>query len=334
MNDKALAVLEKYDIEVLRSWKGRSAILCETKTGIKILKEYKGSEKRLLVQQKLLEKIEENGFIGKEKILCSKEGELIVKDEEMNSYYLKEYKDGKECNLKDSQEIGNAVSQMAKLHKSMVFCELSEEEGLPVFSLVEEFEKHTKELRKVKKYLKTKRQKDDFEYYLYQNFNLFLEKAEKVLEEVKQRSSLFSLDKERKKGMFCHGDMQHHNVLMNHGEVYFINFEKFIIDDSMRDLSLFLRKTMEKNNWSQELGSYILQTYQKENAITEEQKLQIYYRLFYPEKFWKITNFYFNSSKSWIPVKNKEKLEMLIKMEVEKNRFLESTFDRFRTIHC
>ena len=46
MNDKTLAVLEKYDIEVLRSWKGRSAILCETKTGIKILKEYKGSEKR------------------------------------------------------------------------------------------------------------------------------------------------------------------------------------------------------------------------------------------------------------------------------------------------
>ena len=35
VNDRVLAVLEKYDIEVLRSWKGRGAILCETKTGIK-----------------------------------------------------------------------------------------------------------------------------------------------------------------------------------------------------------------------------------------------------------------------------------------------------------
>ena len=60
MNDKTLAVLEKYDIEVLRSWKGRSAILCETKTGIKILKEYKGSEKRLSLQKRMLEQIEEN----------------------------------------------------------------------------------------------------------------------------------------------------------------------------------------------------------------------------------------------------------------------------------
>ena len=38
MNDRSVSVLEKYDIEVLRSWKGRGAILCETKTGIKILK--------------------------------------------------------------------------------------------------------------------------------------------------------------------------------------------------------------------------------------------------------------------------------------------------------
>ena len=46
MNDRAVSVLEKYDIEVLRSWKGRGAILCETKTGVKILKEYKGSSEK------------------------------------------------------------------------------------------------------------------------------------------------------------------------------------------------------------------------------------------------------------------------------------------------
>ena len=50
VNDRTLAVLEKYDLEVLRSWKGRGAILCETKTGIKILKEYKGSPERLVIQ--------------------------------------------------------------------------------------------------------------------------------------------------------------------------------------------------------------------------------------------------------------------------------------------
>ena len=326
VNDKALAVLEKYEIEVLRSWKGRSAILCETKTGIKILKEYKGSQTRLSMQQKILEEIEKNGFVNKEKILLSKEGEILVKDEEMNSYYLKEYREGKECNLKECQEISKALEKMALLHKAMELPDVAVEETMPVSSFLEEIEKHTKELRKVKKYLKTKRQKDKFEYYLYQNFNLFLETAEYVLEETKKYNEVFKLDKIKNSGSFCHGDLQHHNINMIQEDVYFINFEKFVLDNPMRDLGLFLRKTMEKNNWSKELGMYLLESYQKEKKINEEEKIQLYYRLRYPEKFWKIVNFYYNTSKAWIPVKNMDKMQTLILAEEEKNKFLESNF--------
>ena len=249
VNDKTLAVLEKYDIEVLRSWKGRSAILCETKTGIKILKEYKGSEKRLALQKEILEKMEENGFCSHEKILSTKEGELLVKDEEMNSYCLKEYRDGKECNLNDYKDSSRAAVFMARLHKSMVFPDLAAEEKMQSFSLIEEFEKHNRELRRVKKYLKTKKQKEDFEYYLYLNFDTFLEKAEKVVEEMKQIKTVFSSEKLQQEGTLCHGDLQHHNIMMLKEEVYFINFEKFVLDSPMRDLSLFLRKVMEKNLW-------------------------------------------------------------------------------------
>ena len=326
VNDKTLAVLEKYDIEVLRSWKGRSAILCETKTGIKILKEYNGSEKRLSLQKKILEKMEENGFGSHEKILLTKEGELIVKDEEMNSYCLKEYREGKECNLNDYKDSSRAAAYTARLHKSMVLPEVVEEETIQPFSLIDEFEKHNRELRRVKKYLKTKRQKEDFEYFLYLNFDAFLEKAECVVEEMKQIKNVFSSEKLLQEGTLCHGDLQHHNIMMLKEDVYFINFEKFVLDSHMRDLSLFLRKVMEKNLWSKELGQYVLQSYEKEKAITEEEKYQLYYRLKYPEKFWKIVNFYNNSPKAWIPEKNWEKLKNLIAAEEVKNTYLETNF--------
>lgn len=323
MNDRALAVLEQYDIEVLRSWKGRGAILCETKSGIKILKEYKGSPERLLVQQKLLNKIEENGFKSKEKIIPTKEGELTAKDEEMNLYHLKEYSGGKECNLREYQEISKVAENMALLHNAMELPELIKEENVQTFSLLEEFERHNRELRKVKKYLKVKKQKNEFEYYLYQNFNLFLEKAEKILEEIKQYPDVFSVQRLQIKGNVCHGDFQHHNALLLDGQVYIINFDKFIADNPMRDLCLFFRKMMEKNNWSKELGLYVLQNYQKHRVISEEDRYQLYYRLSYPEKFWKLVNFYYNSSKVWIPVKNMEKLDKMIKLEELKNAFLE-----------
>lgn len=326
MNDRALAVLEKYDIEVLRSWKGRGAILCETKTGIKILKEYKGSEERLRIQQQMLETIKENGYPGVEQILASKEGALVVKDDDLNSYYLKEYREGKECNIREYQDSSRVVEEMAKLHGAMELPEFVQEKNIRPYSLPEEFEKHNRELRRVKKYLKAKRQKSEFEYFLYQNFDLYLQKAEEILEEVKRYSEVFEKETLFNSGSICHGDFQHHNALFAEGGVFFINFEKYILDNPMRDLSLFFRKMMEKNNWREELGQYILQSYQKQKPLSENDRIQLYYRLSYPEKFWKIVNFYYNSSKVWIPAKNQEKLEKILKQEEEKNRFLKRNF--------
>ena len=54
--------------------------------------------------------------------------------------------------------------------------------------------------------------------------------------------------------------------------------------------------------------------------------MQLYYRFAYPEKFWKIVNFYYNSGKAWIPGRNMEKLEKLLMQEKEKKDFLETIF--------
>ena len=42
MNDRAVNLLEQYEIEVNRTWKGRGAILCDSNKGLLILKEYCG----------------------------------------------------------------------------------------------------------------------------------------------------------------------------------------------------------------------------------------------------------------------------------------------------
>lgn len=329
MNDKTAVVLEKYDIEVLRSWKGRGAILCETKTGLKALKEYKGSQGRMAIQCQMLEKIRENGYINVEEIYPTKEGELIAKDEDGVCYYLKDYKEGKECNIREYPDCKKAVEQMAILHQAMKMPEFVKEKEIEPYSVIAEYEKHNKELRHVKKYLKEKRQKNEFEYYLYQRFDGFLTKAEEVLEAIKKHSAFFNDMVLIKNGSICHGDLQHHNIIFSNEEIFFFNFEKFILDSQMRDFGLFFRKMMEKNNWSKELGQFILENYQNKRTISEEEKYQLYYRLSYPEKFWKIVNFYYNSPKTWIPEKNKEKLEKIWVQEEEKNIFLENNYKKW-----
>ena len=63
MNDRMISILDNYDMTVLRTWKGRGAILCETEKGVRILKEYTGPKDKLCVLEAVTEKLREAGFL-------------------------------------------------------------------------------------------------------------------------------------------------------------------------------------------------------------------------------------------------------------------------------
>ena len=107
---------------------------------------------------------------------------------------------------------------------------------------------------------------------------------------------------------------------------FVVNFEKCLPDSPVRDLYLLLRKLLEKSNWSVSLGSSLLEAYEEVRPLDVLSRIDLYYRLAYPEKFWKIVNFYYNSGKAWIPGRNQEKLEKLVSQEKEKEHFLEEVF--------
>lgn len=326
MNDKAVDLLEQYEIEVLRTRKGRGAILCDTDQGCLIFKEYVGNIDKISIQNLLLQQIDQKGPVRAERILPARDGSLAVRDADGAYYVLKTWTEGRECNIYDRAECSLAVSLLARLHKCM---ELPKDTpGLPVpFSPCKEYEKHNRELKKVKKYLKQKGQKTWFEISLLNSFDLFLEQAEETAEEW-TRYSVRLPQSADDMVTFCHGDYQYHNILKNGEDWLLVNFEKCLIDDPVRDLCLLMRKLLEKGNWSVPLGAELLETYEREKPLSAMSRIDLYYRLAYPEKFWKIVNFYYNSGKAWIPGRNLEKLEKLIAQEKDKQHFLDEVFRR------
>ena len=46
----------------------------------------------------------------------------------------------------------------------------------------------------------------------------------------------------------------------------------------------------------------------------------------FPEKFWKISNHYYNSNKAWVSGRDIEKLEKVIEQEAKRLTFLEKAF--------
>lgn len=332
MNDRAVSLLEQYDIEVLKTRKGRGAFLCETADGCLIFKEYSGNEDRLLFQDRLLTHLQTANDIRAERILPNREGELYVKDHDGVMYILKTYEEGRECNINDRSECLDSVRLLARLHSHMEFQKEDfrpeGEEGF-AFSPGKEYEKRNRELKRVRRYLKQRSQKTWFEIYLQQNFDFFMDQAFSLTEEWQGYEALRrENNREENKFTCCHGDYQYHNLIRTAGGWFVINFEKCVPDDPVRDLYLMMRKLLEKSNWSVALGKELLEAYEQLRPLSAVSRIDLYYRLAYPEKFWKVVNFYYNSGKAWIPGRNLEKLEKVVELEKNKQSFLDTMFRR------
>ncbi len=331
VNDRAVSLFDNYEIEVKRTWKGRGAILCESDKGLLILKEYHGPMNKIYFQDTLLKHIKESGCLLVESILKTKEDELIVYDQDRIPYIVKSYFEGKECNNREVEECRDAVRVLAKLHNCSDMSDWEELVSQPVFHIEKEYEKHNKELKKVRRFLREKSQKTAFEIYLMEHYDYFFDIALQVTGEM----HYYIYDGKTKKqdgfpefSIVCHGDYQYHNIIQTADGMALINFEKCVRDNPVRDLYLFMRKLLEKNNWSLTLGDTLLCAYNEEKTLSENDYMQLYYRFAYPEKFWKIVNFYYNSGKAWIPGRNMEKLEKLLAQEKMKQEFLETIFKK------
>ncbi len=53
MNDRCVSLLDNYDVEVLRTTKGRGAVLCETNQGMLIFKEYMERRNKIFLQNEV-----------------------------------------------------------------------------------------------------------------------------------------------------------------------------------------------------------------------------------------------------------------------------------------
>lgn len=323
MNDRAVSLLDQYEIEVRRTWKGRGAILCDSDRGLLIMKEYSGPVEKIAFQEYLLSHIREGGEVRAETLLRTKENELIVRDQDRTAYLVKTYCEGKECDHRNAGECCLAAETLAKLHDASNLSGSGMLEEQPVFHLESEYEKHNRELKKVYRFLRGKSQKTDFEIYLMEHYHYFMDIALQITSELSYYAfgeDSFSFP------IVCHGDYQYHNIIQTDAGSVLINFEKCVRDYPVRDLYLFMRKLLEKNNWSQALGDMLLTSYNGVRTLDERDYRQLYFRFAYPEKFWKIVNFYYNSGKAWIPGRNMEKLEKLFAQEREKKLFLKGLF--------
>lgn len=321
MYNRPEQLLEKYPLSVKSFSKGRECYLFDTGLGTFALREYRGSKERAAFLAEMLNHLKENGLLV-ERIVLSAEGDVLVTDEEERKFLLCENYHGAECDTKNKEDMLAAVRMLASLHNiSKTFAgEIPEVIRRNQNSLPDLFEKHNREMKQVKNYIRSKKKKNSFELLFSGQCDAFIQKAVMVTE------SLRNVECKEELYGFCHGDYNQHSIIFAKQGIAIVGLERFAYDIQVRDLANFVRKMMEKNNWNTELGTALIQAYNDIHELKEQEKAYLYFFLAYPEKFWKLANHYSNAHKSWLSERNVEKLEKVILQEEKREQFLSLLF--------
>ena len=180
VNDSYMDVLQQYEGETLNVRRGRGAWICEQSDGIRLLKEYRGTLRRLEFEEAVLTELENAGFDQVDQYVRSREGALIATGEDGGRYILKKWFLDRECSLRDSREILTAVSRIAALHRA--FRKISWREEWDLGSMVppgvdEEMKRHSREMKRASAFIRKKRKKSEFELCVMQHFHCYYEQA-------------------------------------------------------------------------------------------------------------------------------------------------------------
>mgnify|MGYP002561259753 CR=1 FL=1 len=311
--------MEQYDLEVRAVSKGRESYICDTTQGQLLLKEYKGSAERAEFLSAILGHLGGQGLLT-EQVVRTKEDAPIAVVEDETKYMVLTAVSGSECDTRNRADMIAGAEKLAMLHNAAE----TYSETVPEFvcndpnELQELYEKHNRELVKVRNYIRSKKKKNDFEVLFYGQYERFMEKARQVAQE------LSAMGQGGQSAGFCHGDYNQHNILFSKTGIGIVHFECFSYQIQVSDLANYMRKMLEKNNWNIDLGRKVLAEYESEKIITQEEHNILNIMFSYPEKFWKIINYYFNSNKAWYSEKNEEKLKQLQNQEEIRKKFIAS----------
>lgn len=354
MDDRGQEALKRYRLKIFNIYRARGAFLLETDCGLKLFKCFEGSRNRALFENKVKEHLLQHGYPNTDLFVKTIEDDIISEDSTGCLYIMKNWFWGEECNLKELSQVEAASANLARLHTLLKEVDFSNEQIEHNISsdLMETFDKRNRELKRVKAYIRDKRQKNEFELSYLNYYDRFYEQGQIAASRL--TSSLYRslLEDAVRQRCVCHGNYTYHNIIMiknkaeaitktiippgwinrqpvsateledNQNYIATTNFEKSYIGLQICDLYQFIRKVMEKNDWDILYGSNIIEAYNRIKPISKAELYILYLLLLYPEKFWKITNFYYNGKKSWVSGRNTQKLNIIGEQNSKKEVFL------------
>lgn len=243
---------------------------------------------------------------------------------EDNYYVLTKDIQGKECDFDNREHIVKSSIVLASMHScSKGFLPSSEARSidelgkLPLY-----FNKRLEELKKLKKIAKKGRA--PFDYMFLENVDYYISLAEECLNELNVSNYMSVVEKTKQESLFCHHDFTHSNIVLCDEQPYLINFNYCCFEIKVYDLANFIRRKMRKCHWDVKEAFNIIDNYSKIENISNDDFEVLKIILKYPQKFWRVSNKYYNTRRSWGDKSYILKLKEVLGEREEHHNFIKS----------
>lgn len=325
MNEKSLTVLEQYELKIKGTYRSKGNYGCTTDKGKYILQEYNNSDEKMKTMSVFYDFLEKNHFIT-DRVVANKEGKFVTVSEDGYTYILKKWFDAEDCSNSNPRQLMLAVENLAEFHKltentTGLFQEGGFHQGKNMRKVME---RHSAEILRIKNYIKKRKNKNYFEMSLHNIIEEYYQQATDAEQLLEQSEYKEIYEESIANKTVNHGCYNYHNILFQNGQVIMVNMLKVNYAPAVQDLYDFLRKVMEKNNWDIPLGKTLLEAYSNIRPLSVREFEVLKAILSYPEKFWKIINYYYNSNKAWYSEKNEDKLKQFRKQEKLRWKFIDN----------
>lgn len=294
-------LISQYDISVKRYQYIRSSYFLDTNKGRFTLRKVDLTKEQIGFSYEVDAHLNQDHFNSLNSIYGTKKKApyALLGDE---TYVMQTYKPCEETDFKDYNDLKEIVLVLAKFHKQATNIEsqIRQPEEVKMKNIYEYYLKRQSENNKLKKNIVTLKQKSNFEFMFLEECDVYRRLEEMALKNIDYDLSCRLIQNVRDKKEVAHKDFTYHTVNKTQDQEYIISqIDVCNYDIQILDLAQILCKIMQKNDWNKKILYSLIQEYDKERTISQDEMRLLKFLMTYPDKYNSICLKYMSSKRRW-----------------------------------
>ncbi|KXL53970.1 spore coat protein I [Anaerotignum neopropionicum] len=305
---------EGYGLRFYSGTRTRTGLVCKTDKGLRELKKARERMNSIRYAHDVKECLYRNGFTVISRFYNAMDGQpCFVKDGTI--YVLEELLPAASMEEEKEEAFIKGAETLGRMH----FCAKGLESNFAQWDtgrLPAQFTKRRIELAKIKRRIQRQGGYDAIDLLVMEHYDTYMEHTQQAEALLQQADYPKLVEQAKKEGTFCHQSYKGENLRVgDDGRLYVGGFEGCSSDIPLLDLVAYLKRYMKKTNGSKAGVMQILEAYEKNNPLEEDEKILLQALAIYPEKFLRLINEYYNKRRACVSPAMQERLALAAEEE-------------------